>query len=100
MIVLYAPSQPRTKDFGKAMSKVGGPSVPVYDPMRGKWVLPGLEGILHTALQPLCCLTLGDTVRVPHGDGSFELDVVQLEPNPAVSLIDTDIQVTWISFQV
>eukprot|EP00284_Hemiselmis_tepida_P007256 CAMPEP_0174922796 /NCGR_PEP_ID=MMETSP1355-20121228/6140_1 /TAXON_ID=464990 /ORGANISM="Hemiselmis tepida, Strain CCMP443" /LENGTH=409 /DNA_ID=CAMNT_0016168423 /DNA_START=18 /DNA_END=1243 /DNA_ORIENTATION=+ len=85
--------QPRTREFANAMGSVRGSSVPVYDPVRGKWVLPGLEGVLHAALQPLCALTLGDTVRVEHGGSAFDLDVVQLEPAHAVSLIDTDIQV-------
>jgi hypothetical protein len=85
--------QPRTRDFARAMSAVRGSAVPVYDSERGKWVLPGLEGVLHEALQPLCALTLGDTVRVEHTAGVFELDVVQLEPAHQVSLIDTDIQV-------
>mmetsp|Transcript_30714 Transcript_30714/g.60045 ORF Transcript_30714/g.60045 Transcript_30714/m.60045 type:complete len:418 (-) Transcript_30714:288-1541(-) len=85
--------QPRTREFATAMGSVRGSSVPVYDPVRGKWVLPGLEGILHSTLQPLCALTLGDTVQVTHGNAVFDLDVVQLEPSQAVSLIDTDIQV-------
>ncbi len=85
--------QPRTRDFARAMSSVRGSAVPVFDSERGKWVLPGLEGVLHQALQPLCALTLGDTVRVEHAGGVFELDVVQLEPAQQVSLIDTDIQV-------
>jgi hypothetical protein len=75
------------------MMDVRGSSVPVYDSARGKWVLPGLEGILHQSLQPLCALTTGDTVRVTHAGSSFDLDVVQLEPACQVSLIDTDIQV-------
>lgn len=75
------------------MMDVRGSSVPVYDSERGKWVLPGLEGILHHALQPLCALTTGDTIRLSYAGQTFELDVVQLEPCPAVSLIDTDIQV-------
>mmetsp|Transcript_15121 Transcript_15121/g.37869 ORF Transcript_15121/g.37869 Transcript_15121/m.37869 type:complete len:418 (+) Transcript_15121:218-1471(+) len=85
--------QPRTREFAVAMGSVRGSSVPVYDSARGKWVLPGLEGVLHSTLQPLCALTLGDSVRVEHGGGHFDLDVVQLEPAHAVSLIDTDIQV-------
>lgn len=83
----------RSRDFATAMMDVRGSSVPVYDSARGKWVLPGLEGILHQALQPLCALTTGDTVRVSHAGSSFDLDVVQLEPASQVSLIDTDIQV-------
>mmetsp|Transcript_21706 Transcript_21706/g.50363 ORF Transcript_21706/g.50363 Transcript_21706/m.50363 type:complete len:418 (+) Transcript_21706:224-1477(+) len=85
--------QPRTREFANAMGNVRGSSVPVYDSARGKWVLPGLEGILHSTLQPLCALTLGDTVQVEHDGSVFDLDVVQLEPAQAVSLIDTDIQV-------
>ena len=46
--------RPRTSAFSEAMAALQGPSVPVYDSERGKWVLPGVEGVLHAALQPLC----------------------------------------------
>ena len=53
-------------------------------------------GVLHAALQPLCCLTVGDLVTVQHGGGTYDMTVLQVEPSQpsnAVMLIDTDIQV-------
>mmetsp|Transcript_48054 Transcript_48054/g.150810 ORF Transcript_48054/g.150810 Transcript_48054/m.150810 type:complete len:258 (-) Transcript_48054:23-796(-) len=86
--------QPRNKSFSDYMSSLDmKQSKPVYDSSRGKWVLPGLEGVLHTALQGLSTLTVGDVVKVVHNDKEFELQVLQLQPEDAVMLVDTDIQV-------
>ena len=88
--------QPHSAAFSESVMRMGGSAVPVYDSERGKWVLPGLEGVLHSALQPLCCLSVGDLVAVPHGGEIYDMTVLQIEPAApanAVGLIDTDIQV-------
>eukprot|EP00277_Geminigera_cryophila_P012386 CAMPEP_0179446482 /NCGR_PEP_ID=MMETSP0799-20121207/29905_1 /TAXON_ID=46947 /ORGANISM="Geminigera cryophila, Strain CCMP2564" /LENGTH=426 /DNA_ID=CAMNT_0021235523 /DNA_START=135 /DNA_END=1415 /DNA_ORIENTATION=+ len=88
--------QPHSAEFSCSVQRMGGSSIPTYDAVRGKWVLPGLEGVLHEALQPLCCLSVGDLVAVPHGGHSYDMIVLQVEPaepSLAVTLIDTDIQV-------
>jgi len=90
----YALLRPRSDAFSQAVASAkDGGTRPVFDSVRGKWVLPGLEGVLHAALQPLCCLTLGDALVVRHAGEEHVMEVVALQPADAVSLIDTDLQV-------
>ena len=51
-----------------------------------------MRAALEDALRGVCCLTEGDWVEVPLPDGSAHfLRVLELQPAPAVSVIDTDI---------
>eukprot|EP00877_Chromochloris_zofingiensis_P011828 jgi/Chrzof1/689/Cz01g24350.t1 len=46
---------------------------------------------LEQALLQYCTLSEGDWIQVKHGDEVYNLRVLELQPAPAVSIIDTDI---------
>jgi len=50
-----------------------------------------MKGALEDALHAVCTLTEGDWVRVPFGGKVYSLRVLELQPDSAVSVIDTDI---------
>ena len=92
--------QPHSAAFAAAVADVKGASVPVYDSSSGKWVLPGLEGVLHKALQPLSCLTEGDLISVALAQHSYEVSVLAVEPantRKGVSLLDADVEIDLVS---
>jgi hypothetical protein len=92
--------QPHSESFAQAAAGIQGSLVPVFDSTRGKWQLPGLQGVLHDAIQPLSCLTEGDLLSVSIAGQRLGLTVLHVEPRghdpdkpSAVSLLDTDVQV-------
>ncbi|GBF92625.1 hypothetical protein Rsub_05239 [Raphidocelis subcapitata] len=50
-----------------------------------------MRAALEDALHAVCALTEGDWVQVPFGGETYALRVLELQPDPAVSVIDTDI---------
>lgn len=50
---------------------------------------------LERALRNFSCLTKGDTIAIQHGSDNFYLDVMELKPDNAVSIIETDINVDF-----
>lgn len=39
------------------------------------------------------CLTVGDTITIVHGVNTFLIDIVEVRPGNAISIIDTDVNV-------
>eukprot|EP00921_Rhytidocystis_pertsovi_P016310 GHVQ01025781.1.p2 GENE.GHVQ01025781.1~~GHVQ01025781.1.p2 ORF type:complete len:301 (-),score=39.57 GHVQ01025781.1:1196-2098(-) len=70
----YVKLQPVTKDF-----------LDVSNP----------RAILENALRNYATLTVGDNVVIHYLDKTYEIEVVELKPAPAVSIIETDIQVDF-----
>ncbi len=50
-----------------------------------------MKAALEDALHAVCALTVGDWVAVPFGGAVYNLRVLELQPESAVSVIDTDI---------
>eukprot|EP00922_Rhytidocystis_sp_ex-Travisia-forbesii_P052000 GHVS01077180.1.p1 GENE.GHVS01077180.1~~GHVS01077180.1.p1 ORF type:complete len:325 (+),score=30.90 GHVS01077180.1:383-1357(+) len=70
----YVKLQPVTKDF-----------LEVSNP----------RAVLENAFRNYATLTVGDNVVIQYLDKSYEIEVVELKPAPAVSIIETDIQVDF-----
>lgn len=51
--------------------------------------------VLEKALRSFSCLTKGSTIMIRHGPEQFLLDIVDLKPANAVSIIETDMQVDF-----
>eukprot|EP00479_Gromia_sphaerica_P004007 TRINITY_DN14747_c0_g1_i2.p1 TRINITY_DN14747_c0_g1~~TRINITY_DN14747_c0_g1_i2.p1 ORF type:complete len:263 (-),score=45.55 TRINITY_DN14747_c0_g1_i2:142-930(-) len=55
------------------------------------------KAILERALRQFTCLSKGTTIAIPHGDfGTFKLDVVDVKPSDAVSIVETDVNVDFL----
>lgn len=50
---------------------------------------------LEVALRQFSCLTVGDIIRIPHADKFFELEVREVQPDGAASIIETDCNVDF-----
>eukprot|EP01038_Epipyxis_sp_PR26KG_P005696 gene5696-7862_t len=54
------------------------------------------RALLEFALRKFTCLTVGDTICIPHVNGrKFYLDVMEVQPNSAASIIETDCNVDF-----
>ena len=53
------------------------------------------RALLEVALRKFTCLTVGDTICIPHSGKKFYLDVREVEPNGAASIIETDCNVDF-----
>ena len=51
--------------------------------------------VLERALRSFSCLTQGDTIAIQHGEQQFYLDVVEVKPGRAISIIETDVNVDF-----
>mmetsp|Transcript_1809 Transcript_1809/g.4608 ORF Transcript_1809/g.4608 Transcript_1809/m.4608 type:complete len:473 (+) Transcript_1809:105-1523(+) len=51
-----------------------------------------VKQVLEQTLMKHCTLTVGDTLSVEHAGSQYVLRVNRLEPEPAVSIIDTDVE--------
>jgi len=51
--------------------------------------------VLEKALRNFSCLTQGDNIAIQHGEENFYLEVKELKPAPAVSIIETDVNVDF-----
>jgi ubiquitin fusion degradation protein 1 len=51
-----------------------------------------IRGVLEAALLQHSCLTQGDWLSVPHGGQQYDLRICELHTEPAVSVIDTDLE--------
>jgi hypothetical protein len=49
---------------------------------------------LEKALRKFSCLTQGDTIVITHMDRKYLLDVAEVRPGNAISVYETDVQVT------
>nr|XP_027083870.1 ubiquitin recognition factor in ER-associated degradation protein 1-like [Coffea arabica]XP_027083871.1 ubiquitin recognition factor in ER-associated degradation protein 1-like [Coffea arabica] len=53
------------------------------------------KAVLEKTLQRYACLTTGDTITISHDKKKFQIDVLEAEPSPAISIIDTDCEVDF-----
>lgn len=53
------------------------------------------RALLEVALRKFTCLTVGDTICIPYGSSKFYLDVREVQPNGAASIIETDCNVDF-----
>lgn len=53
------------------------------------------RALLEVALRKFTCLTVGDTICIPYGSNNFYLDVREVQPNGAASIIETDCNVDF-----
>lgn len=53
------------------------------------------RALLEVALRKFTCLTVGDTICIPHANKKFYLDVREVQPNGAASIIETDCNVDF-----
>lgn len=53
------------------------------------------KAVLEKTLQRYACLTSGDTITISHDKKKFQIDVLEAEPSPAISIIDTDCEVDF-----
>ena len=51
--------------------------------------------VLERALRNFSCLSQGDTIAIQHGDTNFFLDIVEVRPGRAISIIETDVNVDF-----
>jgi ubiquitin fusion degradation protein 1 len=53
------------------------------------------RAVLEKSLRSYSCLTKGDTIIINYADTEFFIDIVDVKPADAISLIDTDVQVEF-----
>ena len=53
------------------------------------------RALLEVSLRKFTCLTVGDTICIPYHDKRFYLDVREVQPNGAASIIETDCNVDF-----
>lgn len=53
------------------------------------------RALLEVALRKFTCLTAGDMICIPHSGKRFYLEVREIQPSPAASIIETDCNVDF-----
>ena len=53
------------------------------------------RALLEVALRKFTCLTVGDTICIPHSGKKYFLDVREVQPSGAASIIETDCNVDF-----
>lgn len=53
------------------------------------------RALLEVSLRKFTCLTVGDTICIPYSGKRFYLDVREVQPNSAASIIETDCNVDF-----
>lgn len=53
------------------------------------------RALLEVALRRFTCLTVGDTICIPHSGKKYYLDVREVQPSGAASIIETDCNVDF-----
>lgn len=53
------------------------------------------RALFEVTLRKFTCLTVGDTIRIPHLGKNFYLDIMEVQPNGAASIIETDCNVDF-----
>jgi ubiquitin fusion degradation protein 1 len=51
--------------------------------------------VLERALRKFTCLTVGDIIQINHSGLTYQLKVIELKPQPAVSIVETDCEVDF-----
>jgi len=68
-----------------------------FQPYKMEYVteLPNQRVILEKTLRSYACLTKGDTLEIKFAGKCYDLEVIELSPSDAVSIIETDINVEF-----
>ena len=53
------------------------------------------RAVLESAMRGYSCLTAGDTIAVMHGGKEYPIDILEVRPDGAASVIETDIEVDF-----
>lgn len=53
------------------------------------------RALLEVALRSFTCLTVGDVIRIPHAGRTFDLEIREVLPDGAASIIETDCNVDF-----
>ncbi len=53
------------------------------------------RAVLENALRNFSCLTKDQTIAIQHGDETFHLDVLEVKPGNAISIVETDVNVDF-----
>jgi len=53
------------------------------------------KAVLEVSLRNYSCLTRGDTIMIPYNGKNYYIDVKDTKPDPAISVIETDVQVDF-----
>lgn len=53
------------------------------------------RAVLENALRFFATLTVGDNIVIQYNDKNFEIEIVKAKPAPAVSIIETDVEVDF-----
>lgn len=53
------------------------------------------RALLEVALRQFTCLTVGDVIRIPHAGRFFDLEIREVSPDGAASIIETDCNVDF-----
>lgn len=53
------------------------------------------RALLEVALRQFTCLTVGDVIRIPHAGRFFDLEIREVQPDGAASIIETDCNVDF-----
>jgi len=69
--------QPRGSDFSRVTDSAWG----------------GVKSLLETSLKGHTTLTVGDVLSIEYADKAYDLEVMKLKPDNAVSILNTDIEV-------
>lgn len=57
--------------------------------------IPNPKQLLEATLKNFSCLTNGDTILITREGKSFYIDIVEIKPSSAVSIVDTDCEVDF-----
>ncbi|CAG9319932.1 unnamed protein product [Blepharisma stoltei] len=57
--------------------------------------LPNPKAVLENALRSYACLSQGDSISVQFAGRSFEIDIIETRPGPAIMTIQTDLEVDF-----
>lgn len=53
------------------------------------------KAVLEATLRTFTCLTTGDTIAITYNDKAYYIDVLQVAPGNAISIIETDVNVEF-----
>eukprot|EP00892_Ulva_mutabilis_P004339 jgi/Ulvmu1/2277/UM013_0124.1 len=53
------------------------------------------KAVLETSLRSFTCLTQGDTIAISYNGKNYHIDVMEVKPDRAVSVVETDISVDF-----
>lgn len=58
------------------------------------------RAVLEVTLRKFTCLTEGDMICISHAGTKYYLEVREVKPNGAASIIETDCNVDFVSIQL